>query len=226
MARSRHALRVHPLRSNGVVVGVPVAAAVAFGAHTVLGVTPLSDHQGTQASSSAARAAAPVQSYGLASTPPPTTLGLLSGPSTTTASPSGQATPGASHSSGSTGSDTTKISGSSVAHEAPAGGVPIARAASAPTPVEAPSMMTFKAAPAAAAAKPAAAAAKPAAAAAKPAAETHEDAPQTVQRAAAPATGTASEHRDASDEGQPSPGGSLLGVDVGVAKVSVLSFGG
>lgn len=226
MARSRHALRVHPLRSNGVVVGVPVAAAVAFGAHTVLGVTPLSDHQDTQPSSSAPRAAAPVQSYGLASTPPPTTLGLLSGPSTTTAAPSGRATPGASHSSGSTGSDTTRLSGSSVAHEAtaPAGGVPTTRAASAPTPVEAPSMMTFTAAPAAAAAKPAAAVAKPAAAA-KPATETHGDTPQTAQRAAAPATGSASEHHDASDEGQSSPGGSLLGVDLGVAKVSVLSFG-
>ncbi|HEY2223034.1 hypothetical protein [Actinomycetospora sp.] len=210
MARSRHALRVHPLRSRGVVVGVPVAAAVAFGAHAVLGVTPLSDHQDTQASSSAPRAGEPVQSYGLAPSPPPTTLGLLSAPSTTPAAP---AASDASHPSTAAGSQTSKVSGSSTAQQiaAPARSVPIARAASAPARASAPSMMSFAPAPAVAA---------------KPAAETHDAAPQTVQRAAAPATGAAPEQHGSSDGKQSSSGGALLGVDLGVAKVSVLSFGG
>jgi hypothetical protein len=208
-------MRVHPLRSKGVVVGVPVAAAVAFGAHAVLGVTPLSDQHDTQASSSTTQAGAPVQSYGLAPSPPPTTLGLLSGPSTSPAD-----TSGASYASTPAGSHTTRISGSSTAHQAaPAGSVPIARAAGAPVKAAAPSMMTF--APARAAAAPAAAA-KPVAAAAP----THEAAPQTAARAAAPAARTAPAQDDSPGDEQSSSGGSLLGVDVGVAKVSVLSFGG
>jgi hypothetical protein len=66
-------------------------------------------------------------------------------------------------------------------------------------------------------------AAPEAAPAAAPAAETHEAAPQPVQRAAAPAEAA---HDDSAGEAKPSSGGSLLGVDLGVAKVSVLSFGG
>ncbi|MCD2193882.1 hypothetical protein LQ327_10900 [Actinomycetospora endophytica] len=220
MARSRHAMRVHPLRSKGVVVGVPVAAAVAFGAHTVLGVTPLSDHQDTQPSSSAPQAGAPVQSYGLAATPPPTTLGLLAGPSATSGSPSGSSSAGAttpvSHGSSSAGPTSSKLSTvSSAAHgsSAPAGSIPITRVASSPAPAAAPSMMSFASAPAAA-----------------PAAETHQAAPQAVERAAAPAASTATTHAEPAAENQTppssSPGGALLSANLGVAKVSVLSFGG
>src|SRR5947209_1229537 len=56
MTRARHAMRPHPLRSPGVLVGVPVAAAVAFGAHAVLGIVPVAD-QATPAPSSAPAAA-------------------------------------------------------------------------------------------------------------------------------------------------------------------------
>ncbi len=215
MARSRHAMRVHPLRSKGVVVGVPVAAAVAFGAHAVLGVVPLSDQ--SPSSSSAPRAVAPVQSYGLAPTPPPTTLGLLSQPSTTHGAASDVSTSGTSHSSGSGGS---RSAGSSSTVPIAAGSVPVAHAASAPAGAAAPSVLSFTPASAA-----------PAAAEA-PAVDTHEAAPQAAALAAAPAatseaTSTAAaEHDDSSDEQSSSGGGSLLGVDLGVAKVSVLSFGG
>ncbi len=212
MARARHAMRVHPLRSKGVVVGVPVAAAVAFGAHAVLGVTPLSDQHDTQASSSArqadgspASAGGPVQTYGLAATPPPTTLGLLSAPSAAHGS--------TSHGSGSpagTGS-VAGASGSSRA-AAPARTVPITAAPGAP----APSMMTFT---------PAAAAAVPGAAAA-PATSAPPASPQTAEHAAAPAATTAAEEHDGGSSDGGSSGGSLLGVDLGVAKVSLLSFGG
>jgi hypothetical protein len=215
MARSRHAMRVHPLRSKGVVVGVPVAAAVAFGAHTVLGVTPLSEQHDTQAAS-APQAGAPVQSYGLASTPPPTTLGLLSGPSATAAPSDGGSGSTAATSHGA-GAGTTKIGGTPAA--APAGSIPIARAASAPAKAATPSMMTFTPAPAAA--KAAVPAAAPAAAPAVAPAATHEAAPQAAQRTAAPEPA----NEDAAGD-QHSSGGSLLGVDLGVAKVSVLSFGG
>lgn len=215
MARSRHAVRVHPLRSKGVVVGVPVAAAVAFGAHTVLGVTPLSDHQDAQASSSAPQAGAPVQSYGLAPTPPPTTLGLLGGPSTSPAPATDGSSSGTSHTTGTSGPQASTISGaasasSSAAHEA--GSVPITRAA--PAQGSAPSMMSFT--PAAAPAR------AEAASVAAPATETHEGTAQPVRQAAAPAA-----HDDSAGQAKPAaPGGSLLGVDLGVAKVSVLSFGG
>ena len=133
MTRPRHAMRPHPLRSPGVVVGIPVAAAVAFGAHAVLGIAPVADQQGTPttagAPSAAPSAAAPVQGYGLATAPPPTTLGLLSAPAADHPS-----TPGG-------GTSTVPIAGSSAAHHAgvPAQSVPITRAAAAP----APSMMTF-----------------------------------------------------------------------------------
>jgi hypothetical protein len=216
MTRPRHAMRPHPLRSPGVVVGVPVAAAVAFGAHAVLGILPVADQHGapttSSAPSAAPTAAAPVQGYGLAPTPPPTTLGLLSAPGTDHGSTSGS------------GVSTVPIAGSpAAAHHTgtPAQTVPITRAAGAP----APSMMTFAPARAAAApAAPAPAAAAPAAVAAPAAAPAAVAAPaaRTAQRDAAPAA-PAQDDEGSSDQG--SSGGSLLGVDLGVAKVSVLSFG-
>ena len=214
MARSRHAMRVHPLRSKAVVVGVPVAAAVAFGAHAVLGVVPLSDQQDTSTSSSAPRTGSPVQSYGLATTPPPTTLGLLSGPTTAHGAATDAPTPGAAHSSSSGGSRSAGSSSTVRDAAVPAGSIPIARAATAPAGTAAPSMMTFTPVPAAA-----------------PAAGTHEDAPQAAPRAAAraaePVAAPAAAQDDGSSDQQPSSGvGSLLGVDLGVAKISVLSFGG
>src|ERR1700709_1358610 len=131
MTRPRHAMRVNPLRSPGVIVGVPVAAAGACGAHAVLGILPVADQQGTPTASSAPSAApgaAPVQGYGLATAPPPTTLGLLSAPGTDPGPPSGS------------GAATVPIAGSSAAHHVGATHtVPITRAAAAP----APSMMTF-----------------------------------------------------------------------------------
>jgi len=57
MTRPRHAMRVNPLRSPGVIVGVPVAAAVAFGAHAVLGIIPVADQQGPPTTSGAPSAA-------------------------------------------------------------------------------------------------------------------------------------------------------------------------
>ncbi|WP_018333024.1 hypothetical protein [Actinomycetospora chiangmaiensis] len=195
MARARHAMRVHPLRSKGVVVGVPVAAAVAFGAHSVLGVTPLSESQDAPVATSAAPSAAPVQAYGL-STPPPTTLDLLSAPAAHPAAP-GAGTSAASASSAGR-STTTPI----VANRAagPTQVVPIA--APAPAAAPAPSMMTFSGGGAPQQAEPAA--------------------PQPApQQEAAPQQQAA-----ASDGGsQQSSGGSALGLDLGVAKVSVLSFG-
>ncbi len=214
MTRPRHAMRPHPLRSPGVVVGIPVAAAVAFGAHAVLGIAPVADQQGTPttagAPSAAPSAAAPVQGYGLATAPPPTTLGLLSAPAADHPS-----TPGG-------GTSTVPIAGSSAAHHAgvPAQSVPITRAAAAP----APSMMTFSpshAAPAAAA--PAAVAPAPVAAAPQAAAAPAQPAQQAVQRAAAPQATQAQDDGGSSDQG--SSGGSLASVDLGVAKVSLLSFG-
>ena len=213
MTRPRHAMRPHPLRSPGVIVGVPVAAAVAFGAHAVLGVVPVAD-QGTPAPSgapsTAPAAASPVQGYGLAAAPPPTTLGLLSAPGTDHPSTSGS------------GSSTVPIAASSAAHHAGASAqtVPIARAAPGP------SMMTFSPARAApAAAVPAAPAAAPVgpSAAAPVAAAPAPAAPQAVQRAAAPAA-PAPDSGGSSDQG--SSGGSLADIDLGVAKVSLLSFGG
>ena len=205
MTRPRHAMRSHPLRSPGVIVGVPVAAAVAFGAHAVLGITPVADQQGAPttagAPSAAPTAAAPVQGYGLATAPPPTTLGLLSAPGIDHPSTSGG------------GTSTVPIAGSSAAAHhagAPARSVPIARAAGAP----APSMMTFSPAHAAPAAPAPAAPAAVAPAAA---------APQAVQRATAPAAAAAQDDGGSSDQG--SSGGSLVNVDLGVVKVSLLSFG-
>ncbi len=157
MARPRHAMRVHPLRTKGVIVGVPVAAAVAFGAHTVLGITPVSDQQhDTQTASSApgvARSGAPVQSYGLATAPPPTTLGLLSAPAV-------------EH--GSSPHDAATPTGSSSGPHLTAGAarsVPIAAPPAAPS-----SMLTFSPAAAPAAAAPAAAVPAAVAPAAAPAA--------------------------------------------------------
>jgi hypothetical protein len=215
MTRPRHAMRVNPLRSPGVIVGVPVAAAVAFGAHAVLGILPVADQQGTPTASSApsaAPAAAPVQGYGLATAPPPTTLGLLSAPGTD---------PGPTSGSGAT---TVPIAGSSAAHHTGAAHtVPITRPAAAP----APSMMTFSpshAAPAPAAPAPAAPVAPAAApAAVAPPQAAAAPAPQTVQRAAAPQATPAQDDGGSSDQG--SSGGSLVDVDLGVAKVSLLSFG-
>ncbi|MCD2188719.1 hypothetical protein [Actinomycetospora soli] len=204
MARPRHAMRVHPLRSKGVVVGVPVAAAVAFGAHSVLGVTPLSDQQDVPASA-AAPSAAPLQSYGLAATPPPTTLDLLSAPGDET--PASAPTADAS-SSPATRADTTttkiaggRATGASAAPTAQAETLPIAAPAAAP----APSMMTFSGGDA-------------------PQARTAAAAPQR----SAPQEQVASQPQAAEDDGgsQRSSGGALLGLDLGVAKVSVLSFGG
>ncbi|GAA4842167.1 hypothetical protein GCM10023201_35490 [Actinomycetospora corticicola] len=203
MARPRHAMRVHPLRSKGVVVGVPVAAAVAFGAHSVLGVTPLSDQQDAPATSAAA---APVQSYGLAATPPPTTLDLLSAPGDQTSAGSIPTTGAGSQAPTTT---TTKIVGDRAA--APTRTEPIAAAA----PAAAPSMMTFSGAGQAA---PQAPQARPAAAPAVAQAASQQDAPEQT----APP-----QQSDDSDGGsqQQSGGGALLGLDLGVAKVSVLSFG-
>jgi hypothetical protein len=134
MTRPRHAMRPHPLRSPGVLVGVPVAAAVAFGAHAVLGIVPVADQGSSPAPSSAPSAApaAPVQGYGLATAPPPTTLGLLSAPGIDHGTTTGN------------GASSVPIAGSSTAAHhagAPAQTVPITRAAAAP-----PSMMTFSAA--------------------------------------------------------------------------------
>jgi hypothetical protein len=209
MTRPRHAMRSHPLRSPGVIVGVPVAAAVAFGAHAVLGITPVADQHSTPTTSSAPSAAptaaAPVQGYGLATAPPPTTLGLLSAPATDHPSTSGG------------GTSTVPIAGSSAAAHhagAPARSVPIARAAG-----PAPSMMTFSPRHAA----PAAAAAPAAPAAVAPAAAAPQAAPQTAQRAAVPAAAPAYDAGGSSDQG--ASGGSLVDVDLGVATVSLLSFG-
>lgn len=197
MARPRHAMRVHPLRSKGVVVGVPVAAAVAFGAHSVLGVTPLSESQDAPVAASAAPSAAPVQGYGLAATPPPTTLDLLSAPAEQTA---GSTTGTAKGSTSSVGrSTTTPIVADRGA--APTQVVPIAAA-----PAPAPSMMSFSGGGAGGGTQQHA---QPAAEQAEP---QHEAAPQ--------------QQAEESDGGsQQSGGGSLLGLDLGVAKVSVLSFG-
>ncbi|MDL5157845.1 hypothetical protein [Actinomycetospora termitidis] len=195
-------MRVHPLRSKGVVVGVPVAAAVAFGAHSVLGVTPLSEQQdAAPAAATAAPSASPLQSYGLATPPPPATLDLLSAPGDQEPAES-STTPGTS-SAGSTarGTSTTKIAAPGEA-AAPTQTLPIAGAKPAP------SMMTFsggeQTAPQRQAAAPAA--------------------PQHQQSAPAPQE---AEHDDTDDGGQQQSGGggALLGLDLGVAKVSVLSFG-
>jgi hypothetical protein len=216
MTRPRHAMRPHPLRSPGVLVGVPVAAAVAFGAHAVLGIVPVADQGSSPAPSSAPSAApaAPVQGYGLATAPPPTTLGLLSAPGIDHGTTTGN------------GASSVPIAGSSTAAHhagAPAQTVPITRAAAAP-----PSMMTFSAAHAPApAAVPAGAAPAAVAPAAAPQAAAPQAvaaaAPQTAQRAAAPAAAPAQEDGGASDQG--SSGGSLASLDLGVAKVSLLSFG-
>ncbi len=215
MTRPRHAMRVHPLRTQGVVVGGPVAAAVAFGAHSFLGVTPVSDQQQTQPSTSAAgvsQPGAPVQSYGLAPTPPPTTLGLLSAPSGVHGSTGRDAAGPGSGTPAGTGS----IAGGSGSSDAGAQTVPIE--ATAPPP----SMMTF------APAKAPVAAAAPAAQAqqAAPQQSAPQAAPQVAQRAAAPAPTTAPAETDGGSTDGGSSGGSLLGVDLGVAKVSLLSFGG
>lgn len=202
MARARHAMHVHPLRSKGVLVGMPVAAAVAFGAHTVLGVTPLSDQHGTQASSatpqvgsSTASGGGPVQSYGLATTPLPTTLGLLSAPATGHGSgPAAPASSGSSTSSPVTG------------HHAP----PATQTVPIPKAAPAPSIMTFTPADPPAAAAPVREVAAPAAHIGRPAAA----------EAPAPA---AHDDGPASDGGP--TGGSLLGLDLVGTKVSVLSFG-
>lgn len=270
MARSRHAMRVHPLRSKTVVVGVPVAAAVAFGAHSVLGITPLSAHHDTEASSGTAGPDASVQSYGLATAPPPTTLGLLAGPTAVPAPsplPSGatgsaaSADPGAAASAdsvepSSTGATTTSDGPSSTAEsEQPTEALPIPRQASSVGP----SMMTFTPASTSESAgetrQEADTSAPRAAERAAPAADgqatsqsapssARQDAPQSAQsdgqsgqpsagrpsgeqsepQAATPGTGTKTE--DASGERSSGSGGSLLGVDLGAAKVSVLSFGG
>ncbi|HEY2191465.1 MAG TPA: hypothetical protein VGH76_04055 [Actinomycetospora sp.] len=206
MARARHAMHAHPLRSKGVVVGIPVAAAVAFGAHTVLGVTPLSDQHGTQTSSatpqvgtSTASGGAPVQSYGLATAPPPTTLGLLSAPAT--AHGSAPASSGSSTSSPVTGHHA----------EAATQTVPV------PQPAPAPSIMSFTpAAPPGAA--PAAAA--PVREVAAPASHT-----ETPGAAAEAGPAPAAAHDDAQSSDSGSTGGSLLGLDLAGTKVSVLSFG-
>jgi len=214
MTRPRHAMRPHPLRSPGVLVGVPVAAAVAFGAHAVLGIVPVAD-QGTPAPSSTPNAApaAPVQGYGLAAAPPPTTLGLLSAPGADPGTTTGN------------GASTVPIAGSTTAaHQAgaPARTVPISRAAATP----APSMMTFSgahtAAVPAAAPAPAAAPDPAAVAPAAPQAVAPQAAPRAVERAA-PAAAPAQDGGGSSD--QRAPGGSLADVDLGVAKVSLLSFG-
>lgn len=205
MARPRHAIRVHPLRTKGVAVGIPVAAAVAFGAHSVLGVTPLSDQQDTS-TSAAPEAAAPVQAYGLAQAPPPTTLGLLSSP---VDQPAGAATGGTTGSS--SGTTTSPIAGATAGKTsthriaAPSQTVPIAPAAAAPKP----SMMTFSGG-GESASSPAPA---PAAQRSAPA-ETHDEAPQQEES-----------RQEAAPQQQGGGGGALLGVDLGVAKVSVLSFG-
>lgn len=209
MTRPRHAMRPHPLRSPGVLVGVPVAAAVAFGAHAVLGVVPVAD-EGAPPTSSAPSAApaAPVQGYGLATAPPPTTLGLLSAPG---------ADPGTSTGNG---ASTVPIAGSSTAaHHAgvPARTVPVTHAAAAP----APSLMTFSGAHAAAVPAASARAAAPAPAAA-PAAAPQVAAPQAVERAA-PAAAPAPQGGGSSDQG--ASAGSPASLDLGVAKVSLLSFG-
>jgi hypothetical protein len=204
-------MRVHPLRTKGVIVGVPVAAAVAFGAHTVLGITPVSDQQhDTQTASSApgvAQSGAPVQSYGLATAPPPTTLGLLSAPAVEHgSSPHDAATPTGS----SSGPHLTA---------GPARSVPIAAPPAAPS-----SMLTFSPAAAPAAAAPAAAVPAAVAPAAAPAARA-QAAPQAVQHTEAPAASTDATPDSGGSSSSESSGGSLLGLDLGVAKVSVLSFG-
>jgi hypothetical protein len=197
MARPRHAMRVHPLRSKGVVVGVPVAAAVAFGAHSVLGVTPLSEQQDAPVTASAAPSAAPVQSYGLAATPPPATLDLLSAPAEHT---SGTAAGTAKGSTSSVGrSTTTPIVADRGA--APTQVVPIAAA-----PAPAPSMMSFSGGAGGGA---------------------HQHAQSAADEQAEPQHEAAPQQQAAESDGgsQQSGGGSLLGLDLGVAKVSVLSFG-
>jgi hypothetical protein len=208
MSRARHAMRVHPLRSKGVVVGVPVAAAVAFGAHSVLGITPVSDqHDAPSSTAGSPQASGPVQSYGLAQSPPPTTLGLLSAPSAV--HPTGTAEGGTASGTTASSAPAVQHGGTSTPHS-----VPITPAAAPAAP--APTMLSFPSA--AAPATPAAAPAATAAAAPQAAA------PQQ-RTAEAPAAATTHDDGGSSNQQQSSGGGSLLGVDLGVAKVSVLSFG-
>ena len=218
MTRPRHAMRVHPLRTKGVVVGVPVAAAVAFGAHSFLGVTPVSDQQQTQPSTSAAGASqpgTPVQSYGLAPTPPPTTLGLLSAPSAVHGSAGHDAAGPGSGTPAGTGS----VAGGAGSSDAGAQTVPIK--ATAPPP----SMITFAPAKTPAAAAASDAHAQQAAPQVAPQ-SAPQAAPRVAQSAAAPAPTTAPAETDGGSTDGGSSGGSLLGVDLGVAKVLLLSFGG
>ena len=209
MARPRHAMRVHPLRTTGVAVGMPVAAVVAFGAHSVLGVTPLSDQQDTSAPTSAApQAAAPVQGYGLDQAPAPTTLGLLAAPVDE---------PGAI---GTSGSSSGPIAGPAarqttthrITPPVQTVAIPAAAAAAKPT------MMTFSGG-GEGASSPA-----PAPAPRVAATESYDEAPwQEAPQEEAPQQETA--QQEAAPQQQSRGGGALLGLDLGVAKVSVLSFG-
>lgn len=220
MARPRHAMRVHPLRTKGVTVGIPVAAVVAFGAHSVLGVTPLSDQQDTSAPTSAApQAAAPVQAYGLDQAPPPTTLGLLAAPVDE---------PGAIGATGSSSGPTAgSVARQTTTHRInpPVQTVPIPAAAK-------PSMLTFSGGGEGAAAPAAEPAPAPVQRAAAP--ESYDEAPQQEAFRQEAARQEAPQQEAAWEEAaweEPAPqqesggGGALLGLDLGVAKVSVLSFG-
>ena len=211
MARPRHATRVHPLRTKGVAVGIPVAAVVAFGAHSVLGVTPLSDQQDTSPSTSAApEAAAPVQAYGLAQAPPPTTLGLLAAP---VDEPAGAGSATAGSSSGPTaGPAARQTTTHRITPPVQTVAIPAAAAAAKPT------MMTFSGG-GEGASSPAPAPAPRAAAT-----ESYDEAPwQEAPQEEAPQQETA--QQEAAPQQQSRGGGALLGLDLGVAKVSVLSFG-
>ena len=218
MARPRHAMRVHPLRTKGVAVGIPVAAVVAFGAHSVLGVTPLSDQQDTSAPTSAApQAAAPVQGYGLDQAPPPTTLGLLAAPVDE---------PGAI---GTTGSSSGPIAGPAARQTTTHRITPPVQTVAIPAAAAAakPSMLTFSGGGERAAAPAAEPAPAPVQRAAAP--ESYDEAPQqepSWQEAPAQEAGwQEAAWEESAPQQQSGGGGALLGLDLGVAKVSVLSFG-
>ncbi|MFC5065262.1 hypothetical protein [Actinomycetospora atypica] len=206
MARPRHAMRVHPLRTKGVAVGIPVAAVVAFGAHSVLGVTPLSDQQDTS-TSTAPEAAAPAQAYGLAQAPPPTALGLLAAP---VDEPAAAGTTGSSPGSA-PGSPAAPAARQTTTHRIVPPVETVAIPAAAPAK---PSMMTFSGGGERASDPAPAAAPAPAPTQRAAAPESHDEAPQQE----AP-------REESAPQQQSGGGGALLGLDLGVAKVSVLSFG-